>query len=140
MDRPGRRALTAGLALAIASVLVSTSAGAVRSRAVSLTLHGGKAGAPGSSCGVHAHWAYFKRGGTVRFSGRVTPAPAARTQVKVTVWRCYTPRFAVVETQTARTSASGAYAGSFPVHARSDCYVQVRLAGSTSKLAYFRVR
>ena len=105
----------------------------------SLVLHGGHAGPAGTSCGASPTWQYFHRGGTVSYSG-VVPGVGAGARVRVVVERCYAPSFTVIESFTLKTKAGGAFAGSFPVHVRSDCFVQAVSGSRRSNRAYFRVR
>jgi hypothetical protein len=124
---------------AIALVLLVGQATAGPQRTLTLALQGGKTGPPGTSCGVHPRWAYYRVGGKVRYSGRLNGAPTGM-KVHVTVKRCYPPTFGEVETQTARVRTDGTFVGSFLVHTRSDCFVQATYASRVSNRAYFRVR
>ena len=137
----GRRStgnvLAAGLAL-LALALVAAHAAAA-STAISLKLLDGRVGARGTSCGATPHWVYYRSGGIVRYTGRVTGAPVG-AKVRIVVRRCYTAGFDVVETQTAHVKTGGTFIGSFPVHARSDCFVQASYLNRVSNRAYFRVR
>ena len=105
----------------------------------SLVLHGGHAGPGGASCGVSPPWLYFRRGGTVRYSVRFDGARAG-TVLRVVVERCYAHGFREVEAFAETAKAGGAYAGTFPVNVRSDCFVQVLAGARRSNRVYFRVR
>ena len=124
---------------ALALVLLAGQATAAPQRTLTLALQGGKTGPPGTSCGVHPHWAYYRSGGKVRYSGRLNGVPAGM-KVHITVKRCYPPRFGTIETLAARVRTDGTFVGSFPVNARSDCFVQATDASRVSNRAYFRVR
>jgi hypothetical protein len=91
-------------------------------------------------CGVRAAFASYRVEGRVPFSGTVTPAPAGSFKVKAVVKRCFGKSFQVVKTLSARGAAGGSFTGSFPVYARSHCYVQVFYGSATSGRRYFRVR
>jgi len=109
-------------------------------KTLTLKLEGGKTGPPGSSCGVRPRWTYYGIGGTVRYTGRVSPAPSGAFRVKIVVRRCFGSTFDVVKTQTARGRPGGAFSGSLPVRVRSDCFVRASYGGKDSGRAYFRVR
>lgn len=104
-----------------------------------LVLQGGHPGPAGTSCGASPSWQYFHRGGTVAYNG-VIPGAGAGASVRVVVERCYAPSFTLIESFTLKTKAGGAFAGSFPVHVKSDCYVQAASGSRRSSRAYFRVR
>ena len=123
---------------AVALIVSSTAAPA--GKTVTLRLTSGSGSVIEKVCGARASFASYHVEGRVPFTGTVTPAPAGSFRVRVVVKRCFGSSFEVVTTLSARGAAGGQFAGSFPVHARSDCYVQVFYSGALSPRRYFRVR
>jgi hypothetical protein len=112
----------------------------VGSSSIQVHLTGGYRTQSGSACGARANFTYFHVEDTVSVAGTLATTPASGFRVRIVVERCYPPTFRSVETVYATGGAGGRFKGSFQVHVRSDCFLQVHYPGVTSARAYFRVR
>ena len=134
------RRRTLALNAIFAITLSVPAAAASGDRTVTLRLTSSSGAVVEKVCGVRAPFASYHVEGRVPFAGTVTPASAGSLQVRVVVKRCFGKSFQVVKTLSAHGAAKGTFTGSFPVYARSDCYVQVSYGSATSPRRYFRVR
>jgi hypothetical protein len=109
---------------------------------VTLSLLGGAPGPRLTACGLSARYRTYRFGGFVRYSGRVTPTPAAGWTVKVKLKRCIPHGYSETFFEIVRGRPDGSFGGLVPKLNPNTFYVRADFmhprGTSRSPLAFFR--
>jgi hypothetical protein len=109
---------------------------------VSLGLLGGGPAVRLSACGFTERYRTYRFGGFVRYTGRVTPAPAGRWEVKVKLKRCIPHGYSETFFEIVRGRPDGSFAGMVPTLNPNAFYVRADYEGPAgtvrSPLAFLR--
>jgi hypothetical protein len=94
---------------------------------IALDLKGGS-NETATACGSQHHYAVFRRGQTINYSGTVKPVPSRRWKVKVKIKTCRGGTFQeLAKVEATRSKATGRFSGSLPAGGPGRYFARVSL-------------
>src|SRR4051812_31888466 len=135
-----RRPRLAGLVLM--SALVAVAPASAAAPVVKLSLKGADAVKQIRACGEKSthHYSYYRAGGRVRFTGRISPAPRRGVSIKLKLKKCVNGRnFNTRKTFTVRAGAGGRFSGGLASPGRGIYWLRAYYGGANSSKEQLRV-